>query len=63
IERSVEQAVARQLRPLREALAEAQARVAFRDLLGGLGYIAGLAGLGLWWTRRRRPSGADDADG
>jgi nickel transport protein len=62
IERSVEQAVARQLRPLREALAEAQAQVALRDLLGGLGYIAGLAGLGLWWTRRRKTSGAGDTD-
>ncbi len=62
--RSVEQAVARQVAPLREALAEAQAQASFRDLLGGLGYIAGLAGFGLWWTRRRqqRQSGTDSAD-
>ncbi len=65
LERALEQAVARQLLPLREALAEAQAQASFRDLLGGLGYIAGLAGLGLWWTRRRqqRESGTDKADG
>ncbi|MEA3640620.1 MAG: carboxypeptidase-like regulatory domain-containing protein [Lamprobacter sp.] len=53
LEQRLEQSMARQLLPLREALAEAQGRASFRDLLGGLGYIAGLAGLGLWWTRRR----------
>lgn len=65
LQTAIEQAVARQVLPLREALAEAQAQASFRDLLGGLGYIAGLAGLGLWWTRRRqqRQSGADKADG
>lgn len=25
-----------------------------RDILGGLGWIAGLAGLGAWWSSRRR---------
>jgi nickel transport protein len=65
VERAIEQAVARQVLPLREALAEAQAQASFRDLLGGLGYIAGLAGLGLWWTQRRqqRGSGAGPRDG
>ncbi len=65
LEQALEQAVARQVRPLREALAEAQGQASFRDLLGGLGYIAGLAGLGLWWARRReqRRSGADKVDG
>ncbi|MBK5939451.1 hypothetical protein [Halochromatium roseum] len=62
---TLEQALARQVRPLREALAEAQAQASLRDLLGGLGYIAGLAGLGLWWTRRReqRHSVKDNSDG
>lgn len=50
---AIEQAVARQVRPLRESLAEAQARAGLRDVLGGIGYIFGLAGLGLWWTSRR----------
>jgi hypothetical protein len=65
IDSLVEQAVARQILPLREALAEAQAQASFRDVLGGLGYIVGLAGLGLWWTRRRqRPqSDPDKVDG
>jgi nickel transport protein len=50
---AIEQAVARQVRPLRESLAEAQARAGLQDVLGGLGYIAGLAGLGLWLISRR----------
>ncbi|WP_462322132.1 carboxypeptidase-like regulatory domain-containing protein [Halochromatium sp.] len=65
-EQAVEQAVARQVLPLREALAEAQAKASIRDIIGGLGYIAGLAGLGLWWTRRRerqRRSVLDKPDG
>ena len=65
LERSVEQAVAQQLLPLREALAEAQGQASFRDILGGIGYIAGLAGFGLWWTRRRdsRQSETNHPDG
>lgn len=53
----IEQAVARQLRPLREQLDVHDARVRLQDVLGGIGYIAGLAGLALWWSaaRRRRP--------
>ncbi|MGE5152818.1 MAG: hypothetical protein ACM3ST_02280 [Bdellovibrio bacteriovorus] len=52
----VEQAVARQVRPLREELAAAQARAGVRDVLGGIGYILGITGLLAWW-RSRRPSG------
>lgn len=51
---AIETAVARQVRPLREELAAAEERVRLHDVLGGLGWILGLAGLGLWWTRRRR---------
>ncbi|MGD8908438.1 MAG: hypothetical protein PVI92_03755 [Chromatiales bacterium] len=50
----VEQAVARQIRPLREALQAHEERVRMRDILGGIGYIVGLAGLALWWSSRRR---------
>jgi nickel transport protein len=49
----VEQAVARQVRPLREALQAHEERVRMRDILGGIGYIIGLAGLALWWNSRR----------
>ncbi len=50
----VEQAVARQIRPLREAMQAGEERVRLHDILGGIGYIVGLAGLGLWWGSRRR---------
>lgn len=51
----VERAVARQVRPLREELAQSQGHAAFRDLLGGIGYILGIAGLLAWWHVRRPP--------
>lgn len=54
----VEQAVARQVRPLREELAAAQGQAALRDVLGGIGYILGLVGLLAWW-RSRRVSGGE----
>ncbi|MEJ2590269.1 MAG: hypothetical protein P8178_02520 [Candidatus Thiodiazotropha sp.] len=50
----VERAVARQVRPLREELEAYGDRVRLHDILGGFGYIAGIAGLGLWWRSRRR---------
>jgi nickel transport protein len=56
---AIEQAVARQLRPLREELAAAQARANLRDVLGGLGWLLGITGLMLWWRSRR--SAADGA--
>jgi nickel transport protein len=53
----VEQAVARQVRPLREQLIAHQDRIRLQDLLGGIGYILGLAGLVLWWRSRSGPRG------
>lgn len=49
----LEQVVARQITPLREEIAAYQAQVRLRDILGGLGYIVGLAGLALWLKGRR----------
>lgn len=49
----IEQAVARQVRPLREELLAAQGRAGLRDVLGGIGYIFGLAGVLMWWRSRR----------
>jgi nickel transport protein len=40
----VEEAVQKELAPLRQQLAESEARVRLRDVLGGIGYIAGIAG-------------------
>ncbi len=54
IEARVEAAVARQTRPLLEALAAAEARLRFSDVMAGIGMIAGIAGAALWATARRR---------
>jgi nickel transport protein len=48
----VEEAVARQIAPLREQLLAYEDKVRLHDVLGGLGYILGLAGLALWWRSR-----------
>jgi nickel transport protein len=50
----VDRAVARQLRPLIEAYDQAEGRVRFNDVTGGIGMIVGLAGAGLWAVSRRR---------
>lgn len=50
----VEAAMARQIRPLRQALQRYEEQVRLRDIVGGIGYIIGLAGLGVWWSNRRR---------
>jgi nickel transport protein len=53
----IEAAVARQIRPLLEAYDAADGRVRFNDLLGGLGWIVGLAGLWAWLRSRRDQHG------
>ncbi|MBF0623499.1 MAG: carboxypeptidase regulatory-like domain-containing protein [Magnetococcales bacterium] len=53
----VEKAVARQVKPLRQRLQALETAVRFQDVLGGLGYILGLTGLGLWLTVRRKGGG------
>jgi nickel transport protein len=54
IERIVDAAVARQMRPLIEAYEAAEGRTRFNDVMGGIGMIIGLAGLSLWAQARRR---------
>lgn len=44
--------VAQELEPLREQLNAYEDQTRFRDILGGFGYILGLAGLGLWLRAR-----------
>ncbi|MDK9695564.1 MAG: cobalamin biosynthesis protein CbiM [Siculibacillus sp.] len=59
-ESRVDQAVARQLRPLIEAYDQAEGRVRINDVLGGIGMIVGLFGTAAWATARRRPSEVRD---
>ncbi|MBS1182109.1 MAG: cbiL [Proteobacteria bacterium] len=54
---AVDAAVARQIRPLLEAYDAADGRVRFNDLLGGLGWIVGIAGLWAWFRSRRSGHG------
>lgn len=54
IERAVDVAVARQLRPLLAAYDQAEGRLRFNDVAGGVGMIVGLAGAALWASARRR---------
>lgn len=51
--RAIEQVVARQVQPLRAAIAQSESRVRLQDVLGGIGYILGVTGLWLWWRSRR----------
>jgi nickel transport protein len=54
IERRIEEAVARQMRPLLEAQAQAAARTRFNDVMGGIGMLVGLFGAAAWAMARRR---------
>lgn len=56
LERRVEEAVARQIRPLLEAYEAAEARLRFNDIVGGIGMIIGVAGAALWVAARRKPA-------
>lgn len=57
IDSAVDAAVARQVRPLLEAYAEADGRIRFNDVIGGVGMIVGLAGAALWASGRKRRTG------
>jgi nickel transport protein len=53
LQEMIEAAVARQVRPLREQLNAYEDQVRLRDVLGGLGFVLGLAGLAVWLRTRR----------
>jgi nickel transport protein len=53
IDRSVDRAVSRQVRPLLEAFSVADSRIRFNDIVGGIGMIFGLAGVAMWMSARR----------
>ena len=54
VSRQVEEAVARQLHPLREQIAALEDGIRLRDILGGIGYLVGIAGLMAWLGARRK---------
>jgi nickel transport protein len=50
------ESVQNQIAALREQLHEYESRIRLRDVLGGIGYILGLAGVAALMKSRRRPS-------
>lgn len=55
--RLVEQAVSRQIRPLREQLDRYEEKVRLHDILGGIGYILGIMAVVLYFKRKQGRSG------
>ena len=53
-EAALEQAIARQIRPLREQIDAYEEKIRLHDILGGLGVIAGLAGVAFGLSERRK---------
>ncbi|MCW5700433.1 MAG: carboxypeptidase regulatory-like domain-containing protein, partial [Rhodospirillales bacterium] len=56
LEAMIQTAVANQVRPLQKQLLEYENKVRWHDILGGLGYILGLAGLGSYFLAKRKRS-------
>jgi len=53
LETTIGRVLARQIIPLRQELNAERQRLRLQDILGGIGYIVGLAGLALWWRSGR----------
>lgn len=59
LQAAIQEVVASQVRPLRQQVTALENRIRFQDVLGGLGYIAGLMGLALYIQSRRRTKAGD----
>lgn len=57
----IEKAVAKQVKPLRKELRAFQEKAGLQDVLGGIGYIFGLCGIGMWWRQRKQAQAAKTA--
>lgn len=53
LQQMIEKAVAKQVKPLRQELAEYKEKASLQDVIGGIGYIFGLCGIGIWWRQRQ----------
>ncbi len=49
--------VARNIRPLREQIESYEEKVRLHDILGGIGYILGLAGIAAYWLAGKKNNG------
>lgn len=61
LQQMIEKAVAKQVKPLRKELAAYKEKAGLQDLLGGMGYIFGLVGLGIWLRQRKQDKQQDKA--
>jgi nickel transport protein len=50
----IDQAVAKRITPLQREIAELKSEIRFQDILGGLGYIAGIFGAAFYFLGRRK---------
>lgn len=57
LEQTVDRAVARRIAPLQRQIAEYESRIRLHDVLGGVGYLVGIAGIAFWWLARREGRG------
>lgn len=53
LQQMIEKAVAKQVKPLRKEIAEYKEKASLQDIVGGIGYIFGLCGIGIWWRQRQ----------
>jgi nickel transport protein len=49
----IEKAVAKQVKPLRQEILALKEKAGMQDIIGGIGYIFGLCGIGIWWRQRK----------
>lgn len=65
LEAMIQAAVASQIRPLRQQLAQYENKVRWNDVLGGIGYILGLTGIAAYLQSRRqnRSASVDQTEG
>ena len=60
LEKLIERGVARQIKPLRKELAAYKEENDLQKILGGLGYIIGLAGIGFYMAARQKLKKAEE---
>ena len=61
LKRMVQELLAEELAPIRRSLAKAEDRTPdIHDIMGGIGYLLGLAGLIAWLKNRPQPAGKTD---
>lgn len=60
VQRAVEKALDKKLRPIMKMLDESRTRSSLRDILGGIGYILGLVGIAAYIHARKSKSEPDN---